>query len=82
MVLEAAGTCVPDARSRAGEVCFTLSGELTVSTPDDSITMSKHDSVWLDSWETHAVENTGPELAVGLDIFVPARDFDFWLDRQ
>jgi len=28
------------------------------------------------------VENTGDELAVGLDVFAPGRSFDFWTDRE
>lgn len=65
-----------------GQVCLVLAGELTVHTEDDAVTMERYDSVWLDPWEPHAVENTGDELAVGLDIFVPGRSFDFWLDRE
>lgn len=64
------------------QVCICLEGELTVHTEDDSVTLEKNDSVWLESWETHAVENTGDERAVGLDVFAPGRSFDFWTDRE
>ena len=65
-----------------GQVCLVLDGELTVHTEDDSETLGQYDSVWLDPWEAHRVENTGDDTAVGLDVFVPGRSFDFWTDRE
>ena len=64
------------------QVCLCLGGELTVRTENDEVTMEQYDSVWLDAWEAHRVENTGDELAVGLDAFAPGRSFDFWTDRE
>jgi quercetin dioxygenase-like cupin family protein len=64
------------------QVCLCLAGELTVVTPDDSVTLAPNDSVLLESDEPHRVENTGEELAVGLDVFAPGRSFDFWTDRE
>ncbi|WP_123536225.1 cupin domain-containing protein [Halosimplex salinum] len=65
-----------------GQVCLVLDGELTIHTEDDSERLERHDSVWLDPWESHRVENEGEETAVSLDIFVPGRSFDFWTDRE
>lgn len=64
------------------QVCLCLEGELTVHFENESVTLQKHDSVHMESWETHAVENTGDETAVGLDVFAPGRSFDFWIDRE
>ncbi|WP_458187035.1 cupin domain-containing protein [Haladaptatus sp. NG-WS-4] len=64
------------------QVCLVLQGELTVYIEDEEVTLGEHDSVWLDSWEIHRVENTGDERAVGIDVFAPGRSFDFWLDRE
>ncbi|WP_075936188.1 cupin domain-containing protein [Halosegnis longus] len=64
------------------QVCLCLEGELTVVTEDDSVTLQTNDSVLLEANETHRVENEGDELAVGLDVFAPGRDFDFWTDRE
>jgi quercetin dioxygenase-like cupin family protein len=64
------------------QVCVCLAGELTVHTEEDSVTLSKYDSVLLESGEPHRVENTGGEVAVGLDVFAPGRSFDFWTDRD
>ena len=65
-----------------GQVCLVLDGELTVHTEDDAATLGEYDSVWLAPWESHRVENTGEETAVGLDVFIPGRSFDFWTDRE
>jgi quercetin dioxygenase-like cupin family protein len=64
------------------QVCLVLQGELTISTEDDKVTLNEYDSVWLDSWEAHRVENTGHDRAVGIDVFAPGRSFDFWLNRE
>lgn len=64
------------------QVCLCLEGELTVATEDDEVTLEKFDSVLLESDEPHRVENTGDELAVGLDVFAPGRSFDFWTERD
>ncbi|WP_415378636.1 cupin domain-containing protein [Halosimplex sp. TS25] len=65
-----------------GQVCLVLDGELTIHTESDMERLTRYDSVWLDPWESHRVENEGDETAVGLDIFVPGRSFDFWTDRE
>jgi quercetin dioxygenase-like cupin family protein len=62
------------------QVCVVLQGELTTYTEDEEMTLHEFDSVWLEPWETHSVENTGDEMAIGLDIFAPGRSFDYWLD--
>jgi quercetin dioxygenase-like cupin family protein len=64
------------------QVCLCLGGQLTVHTEDRSVTLEPYDSVFLEGWETHAVENEGEETAVGLDVFAPGRSFDFWTDRD
>ena len=64
------------------QVCLVLGGELTVYTEDDAVTLGRYDSVHLEPWESHRVENTGDERAVGLDVFAPGRSFDFWTDRE
>ncbi|MDB9233311.1 cupin domain-containing protein [Halorubrum ezzemoulense] len=64
------------------QVCLCLEGELTVATEDGEVTLQKNDSVLVAPNEPHRVENTGDELAVGLDVFAPGRSFDFWTDRE
>ena len=64
------------------QVCLCLEGELTVYTEDEEVTLQANDSVLFESWESHRVENSGDERAVGLDVFAPGRSFDFWTDRD
>lgn len=64
------------------QVCLCLGGELSIVTEDDRIILKQYDSVLLESAETHRVENTGDELAIGLDVFAPGRSFDFWTDKE
>jgi quercetin dioxygenase-like cupin family protein len=68
------------------QVCLVVEGELTVYTGEEngetkSVSLGPFDSVWLGSWESHRVENTGSGTAVGIDVFAPGRSFDFWTDR-
>lgn len=62
------------------QVCICLDGELSVETPESTVTLGPFDSVYLASEESHRVENTGEERALGLDVFAPGRSFDYWTD--
>lgn len=64
------------------QVCLCLAGELTVITDEQEVVLERFDSVWLDAWEAHRVENAGDERAIGVDVFAPGRSFDFWTDRE
>lgn len=65
------------------QVCVVLKGELTLHSEDGSpVVLEKYDSAWLEPWESHSVENTGDETAIGLDVFAPGRGFDYWLDKD
>jgi len=46
------------------------------------VTLERFDSVHLEAWASHRVENTGDERAVAIDVFVPGRGFEFWTDRK
>ena len=63
------------------QVCVCLQGELTIHTKTETVTLEQYDSVHLEGWEAHRVENTGETTAIGLDVFAPGRSFDFWTDR-
>ena len=58
-----------------------LEGTLTVATETETVTLER-DSVLLESNDARRVENTGDELAVGVDVFAPGRSFDLWTDRD
>lgn len=64
------------------QVCVCLDGELTVETPDSMATLGRFDSVYLAGEESHRVENTGEDRALGLDVFAPGRSFEYWTEES
>jgi len=64
------------------QILVVLKGSLVIKTDvDGEQTLNEGDCAFLPSDESHSVINPTTELAAGLDIFVPGRSFDFWLDR-
>ncbi|MBC8204531.1 cupin domain-containing protein [bacterium] len=62
------------------QVCICTKGKLmSVDSDGQEVIMNPGDSVWFAPDEPHRVENAGDDLAEGIDIFAPARSFDFWL---
>jgi quercetin dioxygenase-like cupin family protein len=64
------------------QILVVLQGTLVIKTDvDGEQTLNEGDCAFLSSNEPHSVLNPSNEPAAGLDIFVPGRSFDFWLDR-
>lgn len=64
------------------QVSIVISGRLKVVNGNgDEALLGPGDSVWFAPEEPHRIENPGSGLAVAVDIFVPARGFDFWTSR-
>jgi len=64
------------------QVCIVTRGKMKVYNGEgEEAVLCEGDSAWFASNEPHRVENAGEELAVGIDIFIPGRSFDFWLNR-
>jgi len=64
------------------QVCLVIKGKMKVINGDgEEALLGIGDSAWFAPNEPHRVENAGEDLAVGVDIFVPGRSFDFWLKR-
>lgn len=63
------------------QVCLLFEGEVTAVTDDRRVTLGPYDSVLFEADEAHRVVNEGDAKAVGVDVFAPARPFDFWTDR-
>jgi quercetin dioxygenase-like cupin family protein len=64
------------------QVLVVLKGQMSVETEKDGKqVLSEGDAVYLPGGEPHVVTNVLDEISVGLDIFVPGRSFDFWLNR-
>ena len=64
------------------QILIVIKGKMKVYTEDEEVVLGEMDSVIFDESEPHRVENIGEEKAVGIDIFVPGRPFDFWLKRS
>ena len=63
------------------QILFVLKGQIVIETDDEKVTLNENDTVFIPGNETHIVTNPNDEVAVGLDIFVPGRSFDFWKNR-
>jgi quercetin dioxygenase-like cupin family protein len=64
------------------QVSIVIKGRLkAVNGNGDEAILTEGDSVWFGPDEPHRLENPDTEQAVAVDIFVPARDFNFWLKR-
>ena len=64
------------------QVIALLAGKLIVHSDhfEDQV-VEKGDVIYIPGDEPHWVANPLDEVAVGLDIFVPGRPFDFWLTQ-
>lgn len=63
------------------QVLVVLEGKLAIITDEREETLSKGDAVYIPGGEPHIVKNPLDKASTGLDIFVPGRSFDFWLNR-
>ena len=62
------------------QIFVVLEGEFMLHTVDESVSLGRYDTAWVDSWEEHYSENPGKEPAIGLNIFAPGRAFPYWSD--
>lgn len=63
------------------QVLVVLKGKMSVKTPQEEVVLSEYDTVFIEPNETHVITNLLDETSTGLDIFIPGRDFDFWLNN-
>ncbi len=64
------------------QILVVLSGKVVIRTDSDEQVLNEGDCAFLSGGESHSVINPADEPATGLDIFVPGRSFDFWLNRE
>lgn len=65
------------------QVLVVLEGQIEVRTDDGQrAVLGEGDSVYIPGGEPHVVTNLLDKPSVGLDIFIPGRSFDFWLQRK
>jgi len=67
----------------SAQVLVVLRGKLAIATDaDGEQVLDEGDAVYIPGDEPHVVTNPLDVPSVGLDIFVPGRSFDFWLQRK
>ncbi len=64
------------------QVLYVIQGEIIIKTADDEQKLMVGDCVYMPGGEIHTVINPLNEVSIGLDIFIPGRSFDFWLNRN
>ena len=64
------------------QVLVVLKGRLTVLTDGGQADLAEGDAVYIPGDEAHVIKNPLETQCIGLDIFVPGRQFDFWLKRK
>ncbi len=62
------------------QILYVLQGEIIIKTDDNEQKLKIGDCVYIPSREIHTVINPLNEVSIGLDIFIPGRSFDFWLN--
>ena len=75
------GHSSPMHKHKNRQISIVIKGEMKVCTEDEEVVLKEFDSVFFDENEPHKIENVGKGTAIGIDIFIPARPFDFWLKR-
>lgn len=63
------------------QVLFVIQGEIIIKTENDEQRLLRGDCVHIPKNEVHTVINPLNDVSIGLDIFIPGRSFDFWLNR-
>ena len=65
------------------QILIVLEGKLKIEVDgQESQILSQGDSVYICGDEMHVVSNPLKTVSIGIDIFVPGRSFDFWLNRD
>jgi len=64
------------------QVSVVILGRMKVTGSDGTeCILGPGDSVYFAPNEAHRIEHTGVEMAVGIDIFSPARNCDLWMNQ-
>jgi quercetin dioxygenase-like cupin family protein len=64
------------------QILIVIDGELAIFTEKDGEErLAPGDTVYIPGGEPHIVTNPLERPSSGIDIFVPGRSFDFWLER-
>lgn len=73
----------PNHSHPSAQVLVVLKGKISVYTEaDGEVVLDEGDTAYIPGDEPHVVTNALDEPSIGLDIFIPGRSFDFWLNRK
>jgi len=77
-----AGHSSPQHHHPAEQVSVVIHGQMKVTGGDGAeCILGPGDSAYFAPDEIHRIEHVGKELAVGIDIFAPARNCDMWMNQ-
>ena len=77
------GHSSPLHRHMQEQVCVVIKGMMRVrNEAGEEFVLKPGDAAYFTPNEPHAIENALDEESIGVDIFVPGRSFDFWLNRK
>ncbi|MGC8502501.1 cupin domain-containing protein [Desulfurella sp.] len=71
----------PEHKHENAQILVVLKGKMSIKTQNSEVILSQNDCVFIEPNEIHTVTNVLSEISIGLDIFVPGRDFNFWLNK-
>lgn len=78
-----AGHSSPLHKHPSEQVSIILKGYMkVVNGAGEEALLGPGDSAWFAPNEPHRIENPTAELSIGVDIFAPARGFDFWMKKK
>jgi quercetin dioxygenase-like cupin family protein len=63
------------------QVLVVLKGKIVVTGESEEKELSEGDTIYIPGDEMHVVKNPLNTVSIGIDIFVPGRSFDFWLNK-
>jgi quercetin dioxygenase-like cupin family protein len=64
------------------QVCVVIKGRMKVRNDrGEEAYLEPGDAAYFGAHEPHAIENAREEESIGVDIFIPGRPFDFWMQR-
>ena len=64
------------------QVLYVLKGSIIVQTESAEQSLETGDCAYIPADEVHTVINPLNDVSIGLDIFIPGRSFDFWLNKK
>ena len=63
------------------QILFVLKGQIIIQTDTEEVILNENDTVFIPGEESHVVINPNDDIAIGLDLFVPGRSFDYWKNK-